>query len=69
MPLPGWETVAGVGAEIIHKLLDRKGKVDAQIRSLEEKIKSITGVPGRERDYARFVDRLSKLRAERARLK
>lgn len=67
MALPGYGTAAGYLAKWLDPIFDKRKRLDAKIQSLENKLKAITGVPGRERMYADLVIELSRVRAERAR--
>ena len=69
MGIPGWGMAAGYLTKWIDPFLDRRKRLDAQIASTENKLKIVTGIPGKESVYADLVHRLGLLRGERARLK
>lgn len=65
--LPGWGTAAGYVTKWLDSAFDKRKRLDAQIASIENKLKVVTGIPGKERVYADLVSKLSRLRSTRAR--
>ena len=69
MNLPGWGTAAGFIAKWLDPIFDKRKRLDAQIESFENKLKIVTGIPGKERVYRDLLDQLTKLRKTRTGLR
>lgn len=69
MALPGWGTAAGFVTKWLDPFLDKRKRLDAKIAQLEDRLKSITGLVGKERVYRSTLDQLAGLRKERSRLR
>lgn len=65
MNLPGWGTAAGFVTKWLDPILDRRKRLDRKIQQLEDRLKIVTGIKGKERVYADTVRALARLRKER----